>query len=111
MEHSRNTFHAQAQSYSLPTQPSPYLMLWCITPGPPHAQTEQTMALSLSLLAASKTLALALSVELHGVPTVHSQKTHGHLLQGRTVQSVVAHVCLSHVKAPSVLNISGSKCA
>lgn len=69
------------------------------------------MALCLSLLAASKTLALALQRELHGAPAVHSQKTHGHLLQGRTVQSVVAHMCLNHVKAPSLFNISGSECA
>lgn len=33
---------------------------------------------------------------------MHSQKTRGHFLQGRTAQSVVAHMCLSHVKAPSL---------
>lgn len=50
------------------------------------------MPLFLGLLAASKTSALALQHEHHRAPAVHSQKTHSHLLQGRTAECGGTHV-------------------
>lgn len=51
------------------------------------------MPLFLGLLAASKTSALALQHELlRAAPAAHSQKTHSHVLQGRTAECGGTHV-------------------
>lgn len=55
------------------------------------------MPLFLSLLAASKSSALALQHELHRALAACSQKTHGHLLQGRTTDTHVPQPCESIV--------------
>lgn len=81
LEHTRNI--SQAQHYSLPVRPSPSFdasLQGHLTPGP------STMAPCLSLLAASTVSAFAPQQELHGaaMPAARSQKTRGHVLQGRT---------------------------
>lgn len=99
--------HSQAQSWGLSIPPSTSDEVSVHSSGPFHTQTEQAVAASKPLQHLEDS---RLQPELCGVAAARSQKTRSHLLQGRTARSTVAHMCLSHVKAPSLFNISEFEC-